>query len=49
MDPMLTRISLVTPVLITFLLLVTPVAATLALSGVSYTPNPPLVIDGQRR
>lgn len=30
------------------MLLVSPVAATMALTGVSYTPNPPLVIGGQQ-
>ena len=49
MDPMLTRISLVTSALITLLFLVTPVAATLALSGVSYTPTSPLLIGGPQK
>jgi hypothetical protein len=44
MNPILHGIALFTSALIILLLLITPVAATLALTDVSYTPNPPLVI-----
>ncbi len=42
------RIVPVTFVIVFLLLLVSPVAATLALTDVSYTPNPPLVTGGQQ-
>jgi hypothetical protein len=45
---MIRRITPVSLALALLLLLVTPAAATLALSDVSYTPNPPLVIDAQQ-
>jgi hypothetical protein len=45
---MLPGIALFTSALIILLLLVTPVAATLALTDVSYTPNPPFVIGGEQ-
>jgi hypothetical protein len=48
MNPMLRRSALISSALITLLLLATPAAATFALSDVSYTPNPPLVIGGQQ-
>jgi hypothetical protein len=48
MNPILCRIIPPSSAFITLLLLVTPAAATLALSGVSCTPNPPLVIGGQQ-
>ncbi|MEI7856102.1 MAG: hypothetical protein WCH85_01205 [Methanomicrobiales archaeon] len=49
MNPMLHRIVFVLSVLIVLLLLVAPAAATYALTDVSYTPNPPLVIGGQQQ
>jgi hypothetical protein len=42
------RIVPVSFVTVLLLLLVSPVAATLALTDVSYIPNPPLVIGGQQ-
>jgi len=46
---MIRRITTVPLALALLLLLVTPAAATLALSSVSYTPNPPLVIGGHQQ
>jgi hypothetical protein len=48
MDPAQSRIALLSSALIALLLLVAPVMATLAFSGVSYAPNPPLVLSGQQ-
>ncbi|PKL69810.1 MAG: hypothetical protein CVV30_00060 [Methanomicrobiales archaeon HGW-Methanomicrobiales-1] len=42
------RIVPVSFVIVLLLLLVSPVAATMALTDVSYTPNPPLVTGGQQ-
>jgi hypothetical protein len=48
MHMMQPKIALVSA-LIALLLFVTPVAATLSLSDVSYIPNPPLVVGGQQQ
>lgn len=48
MNPRLPKTVLLSSAFIALLLLVPPVAATLALTDVSYTPNLPLVIGGEQ-
>jgi hypothetical protein len=49
MNLILRRIAIILSALIALLLLVAPASATYTLSGVSYTPNPPLAIGGQQQ
>ncbi|MDO9324374.1 MAG: hypothetical protein Q7T80_05370 [Methanoregula sp.] len=49
MNPHLQKIAFLSSVFIALLLMVTPTAATYVLTGVSYVPNPPLVIGGQQQ
>jgi hypothetical protein len=49
MNLILRRIAHISSALTALLLLVSPAAAAYTLSGVSYMPNPPLVIGGQQQ
>ena len=49
MHPMLFQIALISSALLVFMLRVTQVTATDALTSVSYLPNPPLVSGGTQQ